>query len=121
MAQWQRKILLNPEWDQAKDGTISNQLLALSIANKLRALKPFGGEDADLDDSREDIIADFESMSRDATLTTSEFDNQMGALFDWGDQTIGGSGWNGKKACWIDTMSPANKSPAAALQSKVSK
>lgn len=116
MAQWQRKILLNPEWDQAKDGKISNQLLALSIATKLRALKPFGGEDADLDDSREDIIADFEEMSRDETLTVSEFDNQMGALFDWGDQTIGGSGWNGKKACWIDTMSAVGASPRSKLE-----
>ena len=111
MADWQRKIYLNPEWDKAKEGEISRQALAASIAKKLRALEPFGNSLSDLNEMRDDIAADFESMSKEEYLSIIDFDAQMCALYDWGDERISPE-WNGRKCCWIDSMSPA---PLSAL------
>lgn len=103
MARWQRTIRLNPEWDQAQTGEITVQKMAAAIVMRLRALKDFGGEDADLDDSRSEIADEFEAISEDPSASNDEFDYVMRSLYDWGDQSIDGE-WSGKKACWIDTI-----------------
>ena len=41
MAKWQRTIRLNPEWDQCRDGIITIQSLASSIAQKLSLIRDF--------------------------------------------------------------------------------
>jgi hypothetical protein len=112
MADWQRHLYLNPEWDQAKEGGISRQQLSASIAAKLRGLAPFPATLAELNEQREDIAVDFASMATEKDLSISDFDGQMCVLYDWGDERISPE-WNGKKACWIDTMSrsPALPSP----------
>lgn len=104
MANWQRKILLNPEWDQAKEGEISIQALAASIAKKLRAVRDFSEADADLNDARDELADEFNGLSEDADATRNDFDCVMHSLYDWGDQALD-QNWNGKKACWIDTIS----------------
>ena len=103
MAQWQRKLLLNPEWDQAQDDLISTQELAKSVATKLRALRPFKAGLDDINDERDEIADNFENLAEDKTATQQDFNSIMEDLFNWGDQRLDGE-WNGKKVCWIDHM-----------------
>jgi hypothetical protein len=111
MANWQRSIKLNPEWQQAKDGEITIQQLAAVLAKRLRTLRPFGESDDDLNEKRDEIAEEFEYIAQTATATAEDFDNWMEELFDWGDTSLD-QGWPRKKACWVDTISPA-KSVAA--------
>jgi len=112
MTDWQRKLLLNPEWDQAQEGEISTQELARSIAAKLRALKPFGDEFEQVDDEAEQIAEEFDDLADDPNATKDNFNYVMQSLYDWGDQRFDGE-WNGKKACWIDTISIGATQPQA--------
>jgi hypothetical protein len=104
MANWQRHIYLNPEWQQAKDGELTIQELAGVVAKRLRALKPFHEQDHDLNEKRDEIAEEFEYIAKTPSATASDFDNWMGELYDWGDTSLE-QGWNGKKVCWIDTIS----------------
>jgi len=104
MANWQRHIYLNPEWQQAKDGEITIQALAAVLAKRLRALKPFGVRDEDLNEKRDEIAEEFEYIAKTPTATRDDFDNWMEELYDWGDTRLE-QGWTGKKVCWVDTMS----------------
>lgn len=104
MANWQRKIVLNPEWELARDGEFSMQHLAAAIAQRLKALTPFS--DDELEEGRQDIIWEFEQISKSDDATTSDIDAAMEALYDWGDTRMDDV-WNGRKACWVDTFSSA--------------
>lgn len=101
MADWQRRIRLNLEWEQAKEGEISTQELAAAISKRLKALTPF--KDEYVEQSRLDLVDEFESAAEDADLTVDNFDYLMSELYDWGDMRLDDT-WNGKKVCWIDTM-----------------
>lgn len=103
MADWQRTLRLNPEWERAKKGEITRQELARSIAAKLNRLRDFGSGIAELNDERDGIAEEFEALADDKNATTQDFDSVMESLYDWGDQRISPE-WNGKKVCWIDTM-----------------
>lgn len=104
MANWKRKILLNPEWDLAQDHKITPQELAASIAVKLRDLTPFLGDDLHyLNEDREDIAEQFSEFSQDAEATQRDFNYLMNDFYDWADAPLDGK-WNGAKVCWIDTM-----------------
>lgn len=102
MANWQRKVKLNPEWGRAKDGEVTINELAGVIAARLKALVPFG--DDDLDNERDEIVEELESLAADQSAAISDIDDIMDRLFDWGDSSLDDN-WNGKKACWIDTIS----------------
>jgi hypothetical protein len=104
MANWQRHLYLNPEWQQAKDGSITIQALAAVIAKRLRALRPFGERDEDLNEKRDEIAEEFEYIAKTPDATRDDFDNWMCDLYDWGDTRLE-QVWNGKKVCWVDTMS----------------
>lgn len=101
MANWQRTIKLNPEWDQCRDDKITRQELAASIARKLAALRPINDDGAE--ERRLELADTFEDMSRDMDLSEAEFTGMMGDLYDWGDYSLDSS-WNGRKVCWIDCM-----------------
>ena len=112
MANWQRTVRLNPEWDQASRGEITPQQLATAIAKKLRAVRPFKSELDDLNETLDEIATEFEEMGTDASITTDDIDDVMHGLYDWGDIRLDDS-WNGKRVCFIDTMSRA---PAVASE-----
>jgi hypothetical protein len=101
MTDWQRKLQLQPEWDRASEHEIPIQQLAGVIADRLRALAPFTGEFEDIEDQKQELADQFESMSQDETLTTSQFDYAMQDLYDWGDTQIAGKFFDAKKVCWI--------------------
>lgn len=103
MANWQRTVRLNPEWGQAKDSEITPQQLAAAIAKKLRAIRPFKSELDDLNETLDEIASEFEEMGKDGGTTTDDVDMLMHDLYDWGDIRLD-SDWNGKRACFIDTM-----------------
>lgn len=107
MANWQRTVRLNPEWDQAKDGEITCQQLAKSISAKLRMIQPFKSELEEVTDSLAEIIDHFDALAEDGSAGIREIDCAMQELYDWGDMRIDDN-WNGKKVCWIDTMTPAS-------------
>jgi hypothetical protein len=102
MADWQRKINMNPELTKWQDGEITVQELAVAMARKVRAIADFKDHD-DLNDERDELAAEFEGMADDPSLTTSDFDDVMQRLLDWGDTKLDNK-WNGKKVCWIDSI-----------------
>jgi hypothetical protein len=107
MADWQRTLRLNPEWDQCKADEITLQQCAASIAVKLRALAPFSDDPLhplEWDSERDELTERFEGLAGDETATSDEFNSIMDDLYDWGDTRMEPR-WNGKKVCWIDTMS----------------
>jgi hypothetical protein len=102
MADWQRHIYLNPEWEQAREREIEPQRLAAAIAERINALLPFS--DPYIEHKRLELAEDFESAATDSELDFDDVDYLMVELYDWGDIEIDGK-WNGKKVCWIDTIS----------------
>lgn len=106
MADWQRKLRLQPEWGMAQEGEIEISELAAVLAKRLRALEPFHGVNMttmDLDDERQDLADEFEALAADPDAGTAEVDSVMERLYNWGDTSLGGN-WPGRKACWVDTM-----------------
>lgn len=102
MANWQRTIRLNPQWEQARDGEITTQELAASIAVKLRGVPPFINDS--IEEDRINLAEEFEWLAGEPEADVEDFDALMHALYDWGDISLDGK-WNGKKVCWIDTFS----------------
>lgn len=102
MAQWQRTIRLQPTWDKAKSHEISIQELAAVISKKLKALRPFN--DDYIDSERDNLVDEFEGLAEDESADREDFDDIMCRLYDWGDMKLDND-WNGKKVCWIDTIS----------------
>ena len=102
MANWKHTIRLNPEWDEAKAGKMKTHELAAVIAKRLQALPPFR---ASIDDERNDIAAEFAAFADEAADDVEWFDHIMDRLYDWGDISLDGKFFGGKKCCWIDTMS----------------
>lgn len=111
MANWQRHLRLQPEYGRAQDDELSICELAGVVAKRLRALRPLGDES--LDNERDEIAEEFESLAGDPNASTNDFDEAMHRLFDWGDTSLDES-WNGKKACWVDTISDPARSAAKA-------
>lgn len=105
MADWQRKLELKDVWDKTvpRGGDITIQQLAGIVADRLEKLKPFGGDNADLDETRADLVSDFRDMSKDEDADEEEFDYFLDSLYDWADTPMGGD-WPGKKACWVETF-----------------
>ena len=103
MADWQRRVRMNPEWDMAKDGHLSAAQLAQAIVRKLRAVHSRMAA-GDLADKLADVIAEFEMLEGDEGAGMDDIDEAMDRLYDWGDTSLDGK-WNGKKVCWIDTIS----------------
>ncbi len=101
MANWQRTLRLNPEWEQAQEHEITISALAAVVAKRLKAIRSI---DEQLDDERDEIVEEFEAMAADDEATANDFDDAMSRLYDWGNTPLDGE-WNGKKACWIDTHS----------------
>jgi hypothetical protein len=96
MANWQRTLSLRDVWP-------SNdvRLIARTIAERLRALHPFGLFSLDLDVA---ILADeFQAIGEDPEADVDDFDGVMERLYDWGDRPLDEK-WNGKKVCWIETF-----------------
>lgn len=58
-------------------------------------------------DRREEIAADFLSLSEDQDATADEFDEIMAQLFDWADTKLDDA-WPGKRLCWVNTMEKNN-------------
>lgn len=102
MAQWQRKLDLADVWSMGKDESKIPELSGI-VAGRLKALAPFGDED--VDDEREDIVSDFEELSKMGAGDASfdDFNTTLDRLYDWGDMKLDDE-WNGKKVCWIGTF-----------------
>ena len=101
MAGWQRKLKIKKEWRQSEDGAITPQQLAAIIADRLAALAVFGDEE--IDDTRDELVDEFRSLSEDPAADSDDFDCVMVDLYDWADISLDGH-WNGKKVCWVETF-----------------
>lgn len=109
MADWQRTLYLQPEWDQASDDGIALGTLAGVIAKRLRALKPF--DDEYLDGMRDDIADEFESLRDDPDADRDWFNAVMDNLYDWADMRLDGDVLGGKKVCWVDRFTARQPVP----------
>lgn len=108
MANWQRKILLNPEWDATdEDDPRSIQKLSASIITKLRALATFPGR-SDINEWKDTLIEEFEILATDEGATKEDFDDVMCQLYDWSDQPLD-TEFGGKKVCWVDVFTHVDK------------
>ena len=110
MANWQRHLRLQPEWGMAQEEEITRAELALVIAKRLAALRAFGEgvgrTSLDFDDERQELVDGFEGLAEDGEPSERHFNYMMEELYDWGDQSMDDK-WNGKKVCWVDTLSGA--------------
>lgn len=104
MANWQRRLELQPEWGMAQDDEITVHRLATVIAERLSALRPFGDER--LDEERDELVWLFEDFSKSADLDKGDFDGIMEQLYDWADTALD-NGWPRKKVCWVNTLKSA--------------
>lgn len=102
MADWQRKLKLNPEWDEANDDETKVAALAQVIAQRLKALEPFNDEG--IDGERDEIVDEFNDLSSNQDATFEDLNSIMNRLWDWGDTPLDNK-FGGKKVCFIDTMS----------------
>jgi hypothetical protein len=97
MAQWQRKIDLTEVW-----ATEDVNLIASTVAERLRALEPFN--DSELDSTAAELADEFTFLAADPHATADDLDDLMDELYDWGDITLDNQVFNGKKVCWIATF-----------------
>ena len=102
MSFWQRKLELMPEWGDAKERKITPQEMASVVAKRLKALKSFTGYEV-VEQDREELIDEFESLAEDGAADFDDFDGVMHRLWDWGDTPLDGK-FGGKKVCWINTF-----------------
>lgn len=102
MADWQRTLHIEEEWNEAKDDKIDIWTLAKTVADKLRKLAPFPGFD-DINDERDSIADELEGFAEDPDGDKDDFDCIMTRLYDWADTPLD-SNWNGKKVCWVKTF-----------------
>lgn len=112
MPNWQRKIFLNPEWEQAKHDAITINALAASIAKKLAGVRDFSrdrlAEPDSLDDERDELVERFKDLAAEIDPDRDDLDWIMGDLYDWGDTRLDDK-FPGKKCCWVDTMSRSTR------------
>ncbi len=102
MANWQRKLELQPEWEKVKNDEISIQEMSSVIAKRLKALKPLPWDFAE--DKRLELVEEFEWLAESSDVDRDDFDNWLNDLYDWGDIHIDGGVFNGRKVCWINTF-----------------
>lgn len=102
MANWQRTLDIKEEWDAAdalpEAGLIK---LAQAIADKLKALAPFGIEE--IDRGRNEVEESFRDFVEENNPTFEAFNRLMDELYSWADTSLDGS-FSGKKACWVKTV-----------------
>jgi hypothetical protein len=99
MADWQNTVNLLPEWRMVRDGELAIQQLAKVAAARLAkvSVPEF------LVDERDDLIDEFKSIAEDESADTSDFDDVMDRLYDFGDTRLGDK-WPGQKVAWIKTF-----------------
>jgi hypothetical protein len=100
MTIWQRTLNIKDLWEQREAEEISVEQLAHGIGARLKALAPFDGEHAYLNDTKDDLAEQFEEFSGDEV---EDFDWIMSELYDWADIQIGGKFFDAKKVCWVKT------------------
>ena len=102
MANWQLKLQLGDVYHSG----LPIPKLAKTVAERLAALKI----DAlmllaasDLEDVREDIVLGFLALASDPDADADDFDEVMERLYDWADTSLDDY-WNGRKVCWVNTI-----------------
>jgi hypothetical protein len=102
MPKWLTKIDVTDAWQARQTDDITIQQLAGQFASELRRIRWPG----DLDSHREDLLVEFDGMSKDEELTTDEFDGWLEELYNMGDTPVGkdpSSIWT-PRLCWISTF-----------------
>jgi hypothetical protein len=101
MADWQRTLDLADLWQAEANGEMTTSEVAAKLAERLKALKPFGVES--VDSERDDLVEEFTSMGEDPETDSDDFNYVMDQLYDWADTSLDGR-VGGKKVCWIKTF-----------------
>ena len=79
-------------------GIVAERLAALTIpATMLYSVSTLG-------DVRDDIVDAFKSVAANPNADADDFDGVMEQLYDWADTELDNH-WNGRKVCWVDTIS----------------
>lgn len=101
MSKWQRTLNLQPQWGEAKAGTIGHREMAGVIAARLGEFKDFNIESIDV--NKADLVAIFNYISEETDTDVEEFDDAMSELYDWADTSLDGE-YAGQKVCWVKTV-----------------
>ena len=99
MANWQRTLKMQPEWDQANDGEITTAALAKIVSKRLSALDPFDAESWE-EVTRLELVEEFEDLADVPELTQEEFNWFWAKLYEWADTPLDDK-FGGKKVCWV--------------------
>ncbi len=104
MADWQTRLQLGDVWDRDESKLTIPQLAEI-VAKRLKNMPLPKWLDADLVETRDEIVSNFEDLARDSTANIEDFDGGLEQLYDWADTSLDGE--MGKKLCWVDTHSVA--------------
>lgn len=105
MSNWQLKLDLTDVWNKYPDEVRLCELCGI-ISERLRKLNPIRMADWIIE-QKESIADEFEIMSIGDDATEEEFNDQMDALYDWGDTVLDRKFTPGvmqRKVCWIATQ-----------------
>ena len=95
MANWQRQINIEKEWEKAENKEITVKQLADIIINKLENLEDF--DDGRINNEKQEIIQMFDIIGEDEK---DDFNDAMTALYDWGDIKLDNL-FPAKKVCFV--------------------
>ena len=107
MADWQLKLDIHEEFEQAGDGELPLGEFCKIVAEKVKALVlpkclTESDEEEYLVEERDEIVQEFEQLSEDSYITVDEVDSLIQRLYDWGDSSLDNNpSWNRKRLCWI--------------------
>ena len=99
MANWKHKLNISRQWEAAREDRAALPALASTIADKLKRITT---GDEYLDDTRDELVLDFQDFARDNSTDTADFDSIMSSLYDWADTQLDDN-WPPAKLCWIET------------------
>ncbi|MFL6709257.1 MAG: hypothetical protein ACJ8HI_13725 [Massilia sp.] len=97
MADWQRTLPLKDVWPSRDP-----RIIAAVIAERLSKLAPLAVDH--VDEERDEIVDEFQSIAADPNASTEDFDDVLCRLYDWADTPLDDDKWNGKKVCWVQTF-----------------
>lgn len=105
MEQWQMEIDFTLSKKAYRDGTLSLEDFAESVAKLLTASLPKAKKiDEEMaQDLEYNVIPLFEEIAEatDIVYTVNDFDNALEALYDWADTRLDDDLIGGKRMCWI--------------------
>jgi len=111
MSKWQIKVDLSDFWHKYPD-ELTLQEVAQKLIERLNGIRSkVEKKFPDYLDELDEIIDSFKVFAEDDSMNdeVNEFDWCTSNLYDWGDTSLDGKVFGGRKLCWINTIAMGKK------------